>query len=203
MEALVDNGENWLEPLLEFRDHLAETIDPARKREFRDIKGRDGRVIRKKDGALAARTYKLEASKQMLVKLLRAQMAVRKNGPDQNAELISEAELHEIRRVWRTERQDWEDSVPQIFRAVSGTDLDWAVDDDANFDTEQKRLLASICNEYDVPFDLIAKMLEAERRAAGMARRAGIQKSLESVLSQEWRTEDEILNEENFKLTPA
>jgi len=45
MEALVDNGEEWLMPLLEFREWLATTIDPARKREFRDIKGRDGRVI--------------------------------------------------------------------------------------------------------------------------------------------------------------
>ena len=72
MEALVDKGEEWLEPLLEFRDWLATTIDPARKREFRDIKGRDGRVILKKDGTPAARTYKLEASKEMLERVLRA-----------------------------------------------------------------------------------------------------------------------------------
>lgn len=195
MEALVENGEDWLDPLLKFRDHLAETIAPARKREFRDIKGRDGRVILKKDGTPAARTYKLEASKQMLEKLLLAQQAVRLNGPNPNETLISEEELHEIRRLWRTERQDWEDSVPKIFRQVSGYDLEWPVDDDAHFDTDHKALLASICNEYDVPFDLVAKMLEAERRSAGMARRAGIQKSLEAVLSQEWRSEEEILTE--------
>lgn len=195
MEALVDNGEDWLDPLLKFRDHLAETIDPVRKREFRDIKGRDGRVILKKDGTPAARTYKLEASKQMLEKLLFAQQSVRLNGPNPNETLISDEELHEIRRIWRTERQDWEDSVPRIFRQVNSYDLEWPVDDDAHFDTDHKALLASICNEYDVPFDLMAKMLEAERRSAGMARRAGIQKSLETVLSQEWRSEEDILTE--------
>ncbi len=199
MEALVENGEEWLDPLLKFRDHLAETIDPARKREFRDVKGRDGRVILKKDGTPAARTYKLEASKQMLEKLLLAQQAVRLNGPNPNETLISEEELHEIRRIWRTERQDWEDNVPKIFRQVNGYDLEWPIDDDGHFDTDHKALLASICNEYDVPFDLIAKMLEAERRSAGMARRAGIQKSLETVLSQEWRSEEEILQEDRFK----
>jgi DNA sulfur modification protein DndC len=195
MEALVDNGEDWLEPLLRFRDHLAETIDPERKREFRDIKGRDGRVILKKDGTPAARTYKLEASQKMLEELLHAQQSVRRNGPNPNETLISEEELHEIRRIWRTERQDWEDSLPKIFREVNGYDLEWPVDDDVHFDTDQKVLLENICNEYDVPFDLVAKMLEAERRAAGMARRAGIQKSLDSVLNEEWRNEQEILEQ--------
>ncbi|MEN3332040.1 MAG: sulfur modification protein DndC [Blastocatellia bacterium] len=194
MEAMVDNGEAWLEPLLEFRDHLAATIDPERKREYRDIKGRDGRVIINKEGSAAvARTYKLEASQDMLERLLRAQQAVRRSGPNPNETLIAEEELHEIRRLWRTERQDWEDSVPKIFRQVMGHDLEWPVDDDVHFDTDQKTLLANICNEYDVPFSLVAKMLEAERRAAGMARRASIQKSLDAVLNEEWRSEVEII----------
>ncbi len=193
MESLVDNGEEWMEPLLEFRDWLATTIDPERKHEFRDIKGRDGRVIRKKDGTLAARTYKLETSREMLERLLRIQERVRREGPDANVSLISESELHEIRRIWRVERQDWDDSVPGIFRKVNGSDLDWPADDDGHFGADDKALLDSICREHEVPFNLIAKMLEEERRAQGMARRAGIQKALESVLAQEWRSEAEIL----------
>lgn len=200
MEALIDSGEEWMEPLLEFREWLYITTDPQRKREFRDIKGRDGRVILKKDGTPAARTYKLEVSKQMLEMVLQAQLAVRRDGPDPNVTLISEEELHEIRRIWRTERQDWEDSAPRIFRRVNGYDLDWPVDDDGHFDADHKTLLAGICEEYDVPLDLIAKMLEEERRANGMARRAGIQKALAAVLAQEWRAEEEILVEEPVQL---
>jgi DNA sulfur modification protein DndC len=182
-----------MRPLWEFRKWLYATTDPKRKREFRDIKGRDGRVILKKDGTPAARTYKLETSKQVLERVLRAQLAVRTNGPDPTVTLISEGELHEIRRIWRTERQDWDDSVPLIFRQVNGYNLDWPMDDDSPFDSEHKRLLSNICKEYDVPFDLIAGLLEAERRTAGMARRAGIQKALASVFAEEWRTEEEIL----------
>lgn len=195
MESLIDNGKDWMEPLLDFRDWLATTTQPDKKREFRDIKGRDGRVIYKKDGTLAARTYKLEVSKQMLEKLLRTQAKVRRDGPNPEEELISEDELHEIRRIWRTERQDWDDSVPRIFREVNGYDLDWPIDDDEHFGTEDKEMLASICKEYDVPFELVARLLEKEREANGMARRAGIQKALGTVLSREWRSEEELLSD--------
>ncbi len=105
MEALVDNGQDWLEPLLDFRQYLAETGNPEKKHQYRDIRGRDGRVIFKKDGTLAARTYKLEASQEMLRRLLRTEQQVQREGPDPEARLIEDEEILEIRRLWRTERQ--------------------------------------------------------------------------------------------------
>jgi DNA sulfur modification protein DndC len=194
MEALIDNGEEWMEPLLDFREWLITTTEPERKREFRDIKGRDGRVVFKKDGALAARTYTLDTSKVMLEKVLQAQKAVQRNGPDPDMELISVEELSEIRRLWRVERQDWEDSVPQIFRKVNDYDLNWPKDDDGAFDADQKELLSSLCQEHDVPFDLVARLLEVERQSTGMIRRAGVQKALQAVLSQEWESETDIMD---------
>lgn len=83
--------------------------------------------------------------------------------------------------------------MPQIFHQVTGHDLQWPMDDDGHFDTDDKELLASICKEYGVPFELVARMLEKEREANGMARRAGIQKALTTVLAREWRSEDELL----------
>ena len=44
MEALIDNGEDWLEPILDLRDELAATQEPSRKREFRNFRQRDGSV---------------------------------------------------------------------------------------------------------------------------------------------------------------
>lgn len=200
MEALIETGEQWMKPLLEFRDWLNRTTIPENKREYRDIRGRDGRVILKKDGTPAARTYKFEYSKHMLRRVLEIQQVVRRQGPDPNLELISEDELFEIRRIWRTERQDWEDSVPRIFREINGSDLKWPADDDAPFDAEHKALLSSICSEYDVPFELVARMLEAERQMKGMARRAGIYKALGAELAREWRNEEEILTQKPIQL---
>ena len=66
MQAMIDNGEDWMEPLLEIRDFLKRTTEPDKKREYRRIKGRDGRVFFKNDSELAARTYTLETSKKIL-----------------------------------------------------------------------------------------------------------------------------------------
>ena len=105
-----------------------------------------------------------------------------------------------IRRLWRTERQDWDDSVPRIFREVHRYDLEWPTDDNGQFDGNHKDILAGICNEYGAPVDLVAKLLEAERSASGRARRSSIQKSLERILAQVWRSEEEIVAEEEWQL---
>jgi DNA sulfur modification protein DndC len=195
MEAMIDNGESWMQPLLEFRDWLFESTEPSKKRDFRGIKGRDGRVILKKDGTPAARTYKLEVNKDMLERLLRIEAKVLRDGPDPDLQLISLAELHEIRRIWRTERQDWEDSVPRIYQRATGKDISWPKDDDGSFDEDQRLILDGLCREYDVPFELLAKLLEAERQTDGMARRADIHKRIRSLLNEEWRHEDQIVEE--------
>ena len=200
MEALIDSGKEWMIPLLEFRELLALTANPEHKLEYRDIRGRDGRVILKKDGEFAARTYKAEVSKEMLEQVLRIQRTLRSTGPDSHATLISPEELLEIRRIWRTERQDWEDTVPKIYRKVNGHDWDWPVDDDGHFDADHRMLLANICEEYDVPLELVARMLEAERQSRGMARRAGIHKALAAELAREWRSEVEILADKPIQL---
>lgn len=87
-------------------------------------------------------------------------------------------------------------SVPRIFRQSNGYELDWPADDDGHFDGDHKDLLGGICAEYDVPFGLIARLLEAERRAKGMARRVGIYEALAAELAREWRNEAEILAQE-------
>src|ERR1700744_275373 len=49
MEAMVENGEEWLEPLLEFRNRLSALQDSALWPSIRKYKRRDGRV-KVKDG---------------------------------------------------------------------------------------------------------------------------------------------------------
>jgi DNA sulfur modification protein DndC len=196
MESLVESGEEWLEPLLDFRDWLASTGDPERKHEFREIVGRDGRVIFK-DGNAVARTYKLEASKEALRRLLRAQQAVRTApGGDPNIQLIEEDELLEIHRIWKTERQDWSNSLLQIVEEITGVALVVPPDDDGGFDDEQKALLESLCAEHAVPFNLVARLLEMERQYTGKAKRVGITNEIESILHREYRPAEEILQTE-------
>lgn len=199
MEAMIDSGEDWMEPLLDFRDFLATTQDPEKKHLYRDYKRRTGQVS-VKDGKLIRGPYRLDFCKELLQRLLETQLLIQKNGPNPNQELITEAELHEIRRIWRTERQDWQDSLPQIYTQVLGTSLEWLQDDIGAFSGQEYHLLNDICEEHAIPTDLVARLLEQERQMQGMQRRAGIFQRIDGVLNQEWRDEATIRTAYNLPL---
>jgi DNA sulfur modification protein DndC len=199
MEAMIDNGEEWMQPMLDFRDWLAETQDPAKKHLYRDFKRRTGQVT-VKEGKLIRGPYTLEFCKEILSELLHTQKAVREDGPDPTIELISEAELHEIRRIWRTERQDWEDSVPQIYARVTRQQLAWLQDDIGAFSAQEYHLLGEICAKNQLPTDLVARLLEQERQMQGMHRRSGIFQRLDDVLREEWRDEATVRRAYNLPL---
>lgn len=194
MQAMIDNGEDWMQPLLEIRNFLKETADPKKKRLYRGIKGRDGSVRFKNESEIAARTYTLETSARILKDVLLAQKAINEGRPaDEREILISKEVIHEIRRLWRTERNDWDDLVPVIFREVFGSDLDWKTDDDGAFDSVQKALLEHKSEEIGLNPDILMKLLEAERQSFGHARRSKIHINIASILNEEWRSEEEIL----------
>ena len=169
---------------------------PSKKREYRGIKGRDGRVFFKNDSELAARTYTLETSAKILEDVLKAQKKINEQKPAGEREvLITKEVLHEIRRLWRTERQDWDDLVPKIYWNIFGKNLDWKKDDDGFFNSEHRQILEEKCKEFGVTEEVLMKLLEAERQSLGHARRSKIHKRIEMILNEEWRSEDEILQE--------
>lgn len=192
MESLVDGGEEWMEPLLEFRNELASHRDPAVKRTLREYKRRDGRIWRnKQSGDVVPGPYKLEVRKDLLRKLLDVQEQVRSEGPDPSTELILPEELREIRRLWRMEEQDWEDSVPKIYLDATGRELDWIHDDVTGFSTDDEQVLREVCGKHEVPPRLVAKLLDLERDMQGMSRRAGIYNKIEHVFREDWLDEQE------------
>jgi DNA sulfur modification protein DndC len=205
MEALVDGGEEWMLPLLEFRNLLASTQDPDKKAEFREAKGRAGQIRMKSggSGSIARGPYRFEFRQELLKQLLRAQKAVQENGPDKSMELIKPSELEEIRRLWKRECGDWDDSVPKVYREVFGTDLEWITDDLGGFSSEDARLLQSVCERHGVPPLLVARLLDVEREVQGMARRASVYVNLSHVLREEWRGEATVLQEMRERLKPT
>jgi DNA sulfur modification protein DndC len=198
MEAMLENGEDWLEPMIDFREQLASTQNPAVKLQIRELKGRNGQVRMKEDGkTIIPGPYKLDVVQKLLTRLLETQKQVRTTGPNPNEEFISFEELEQIRRLWRSEKQDWEDSVPRIYREVMGKDLPWATDEHPGFTNDDKVVLESIANQYDVPTNLVAKLIELERAHHGMSRRASIHQKLSAAFDEDWRTEEELLSKED------
>lgn len=196
MEAMIENGEEWLEPLLEYRNLLASTQEPSVKGQVRDFKRRNGQVMLKSDGGIVYGPYKMEVRKDLLRRLLAVQKKVRASGPNPREELISVDELREIRRLWRSEAQDWEDTVPKIYRDVMGEDLDWPADEIPAFSGEERKTLDAICAQYDVPASMVAKLLDTEREFHAMSRRASVHQKIAAVVEEDWRSEDEVLGEE-------
>ncbi len=193
VQALIDNGEEWLEPLLEYRDMLAETQVIENKHLYREFKRLNGKIKFKKDGSLIRGPYKFEYSQKFLRKLLEIQKVVRKNSPNPNITLILPEELHEIRKIWRLSRGDWKDTLPLIYHEVMGEDLDWSHDDIGSFNSSEHEILNKICVENYVPLRLVTKLLDVEREFQGMKKRSSIYTKIENVLSEEWRSEEEIL----------
>ena len=192
MEAMIDNGEDWMMPMLEFRDFLASTQNPETKGRYREHRRRGG-FVQKKDGKLIRGPYKLEFCKQLLRQLLETQQQVRQEGPEPDIELITMAELLEIRKIWRTERQDWEDSVPKIYQEIVGEVLDWTTDDLGTFTASDKAILEALCNDAGIPIELVAKLLDTERQFYGMNRRASIYDRIDAIFREDWRSEETVL----------
>lgn len=195
MEAMVDNGEEWLEPLLDVRDFLAETLDPERKKVVRDFRRRTGRVTLNRSGdGLIPGPYKFEFRQEVLKRLLEAQKEASNLVVDEPAPtLIYEAEIHEIQRIWRRELGDWGNTAYRIVKEVLGNDLYAQKVDDFEFSSRDGDILRQICDEHDIPLQLLGELLDAERSVQGMRRRTSIHNRIASILEKEWRSEEEVL----------
>lgn len=194
MEAMIDSGEDWMIPLLDFRDWLASTQDPAVKSDQREYKGRDGTIKITDDGRLRYRTYTIEFSRKMLRRLLEAQSQIQVEYK-RDFSLIGEDELREIRRLWLTERQDWEDSLPTIYQETTGHKLNWERDDLYVPGQLESELLRNLCTEHGVPLQLVQKLFDAEWQHYGMRRRVRIHKAIEKAFREDWRSIDEVRTE--------
>lgn len=203
MESLVEQGESWMRPLLEFRNLLAETTKPERKREFRNYRRRTGRIsfargdLQDDDGNSARKhipgPYWMRYRREWLERLLGLQRDLRDTGHD--LELITEDELHRIRREWLNDpnEPDWEDQLPAIYRRVFDADLDWVRNDAGAFTQPDADLLDELEGKYGVSGTLIRKLLDLEVSMDGLAKRRGMTDRIHSILNEDWESLETVL----------
>lgn len=196
MEAMIDSGEEWMIPLLDFRDWLAETQDPSTKPDEREYKGRDGRVRFSPSGELLWRTFTPKKSREILQRVLETQYEIQESHPEM--EIISEDELREIRRLWLTERQDGEekrDFVVEIYEQVTGKRLDWEQNDVSIPGQLDLEVMQRLAPKYDIPVRLVERLLDTEWQHYGMHRRGSIHKSIKKIINEDWRSLEQIREE--------
>jgi len=192
MDGLIETGHKWLIPLKQFRDELYETTIPEKKDKYRSPKGRLGQIKVFFDDAGNARAsqgpYKMEYRQSFLKKLLEIQRDLVAEETAAGIELISKAELEQIRVEWRRDpvEPQWDDPLPGIYAEVFGERGNWREADDATFTGTEATLLERLQESHGVPKELVMKLLELELSMEGLARRSKLLDRIASILGEDW-----------------
>ncbi|KQB91443.1 DNA phosphorothioation system sulfurtransferase DndC [Geobacillus thermoleovorans] len=196
LKGFIESGDEWLTPLLKFRNWLLENRD---KEDYREKKRANGSVylIGDEDNKrLGLGPYTLEHRKEILRKLLETEKQLQH--PHQpKYELITIEELKEIRKIW-FEKGDWEDSVLAIYEEVYGHRPNWDIEESKFLESEDIKLLKKLCHEEEVEFELVQKLVNLEFQHYGYKHRYGILKDINRILNEEWLHFDQLQQGDNY-----
>jgi DNA sulfur modification protein DndC len=196
MTAMIQNDseKEWMMPLLDLRNALdfrnnATVDDPMNSdhhlRDFRRMSGVT--QLMTQDNKFVPGPYHQEARAEWLRKLLKAQTWIRKNGPAdvRNIELIRLDELQEIRRLWVVDKHEREDILPGIYKEATGEEyLGRPLDDQSLLGPEQMAVLASLCGDDRLHYELTRELLSVTVQQQASARRAGLYERLEKSIKR-------------------
>jgi len=204
IHGLIESGDKWMQPLLDFRNALFESTIPENKNKYRNFKRRTGKVTyANNDSSENENTisntqkhipgpYWLKQRQSWLKELLQ----IEKNLRDTNHHitLVREEELHAIRQHWLRDpnEPDWADSLPRIYSEVYDTEIDWIENDAGAFTEPDAILLKELGGKYNIPAELIMKLIEVELSVSGLGKRTGILRKIDSVLRKDWGSLEEI-----------
>lgn len=195
MTAMIQNDEEkeWMMPLLDLRDALDFRRD--HKGEYAANADYDIRDFRRMSGAVQVMAggrpipgpYIQSAREEWLKKLLEAQTYIRQSGPPEvrKIELITLDELQEIRRIWVVDKHELEDSLPRIYREATGVEYPGRpLDDNLVIGEEEMHILADLCGDDRMHYELTRELLSITRQQRNTARRAGLYEALEKTFSR-------------------
>ncbi|SKB62632.1 DNA sulfur modification protein DndC [Parapedobacter luteus] len=171
MEALIENGEDWMEPLMELRDILARSRDDENLREKRR---RDGTIT---EGILGPYIPSFRA--EFLEGLLKAQKEIQEEQPEIN--LINYQELVAIQVLWYRDNI-FNYKVADIYNKVYGTDIKLDAADERII--KEKELLKQACVMNPKDFELINELLALQKTRTILMNSRGLQTDLENRLKQ-------------------
>lgn len=133
MSAMIanDDEKDWMLPLLNLRNEIdvndanrEKKLDKLRRdkarRDFRRMNGTLTVHISRHGADIVPGPYIQSFREELLKKVLEAQVAVQKMGPQEvkDLELLPLEELEEIRRIWLEDKLEVEDSLPAIYEKV-------------------------------------------------------------------------------------
>lgn len=159
MENLIESGEDWMEPMLDFRDYLAEVRNDESKRMD---------VSRNNQDRLGP--FKYEVRAELLRMLLEVQKEIQAEDP--KLELISKQELAAIQVQWNYDGC-FDHNVSTIYESIFGKPL-LMNEEGKKQEAEELKLLEEICLKEGINPDHIRTLMETEKSNAHYLRRGSI-----------------------------
>ncbi|WP_026079526.1 DNA phosphorothioation system sulfurtransferase DndC [Spirulina subsalsa] len=202
-----DHEKEWLQPLIDFRLEL-DIRNDRDKRDFRRLHGRVELFERNVNGEISVEPipgpYTKYWREHWLRRVLQAQETIRNTAPDdmKDITLITTEELSEIRRIWVEEKYEFDDSVPRIYKEVTGktfVDPRPGADEHSILGPDEWATLADICGEDAMHLELMSKLLGTERKYYTKARRSGILGDLEKCFETSSRSKEEAIQHAHYK----
>lgn len=155
MENLIDNGEEWMIPLLEFRDELVE------------IRNNDeNRMTRSRLNSERLGPFKYEIRAKLLEKVLEIENLT-------NLEIINRQELAAIQLQWNYDGC-FEFSVTDIYKRIKNKALMLDNKKQAEKEKEELNLLKTVSKDYNVNPNHIRELMLTEKEYVTFLKRRNI-----------------------------
>jgi DNA sulfur modification protein DndC len=212
LHGLIESGEEWMRPLLAFRDEMYFSSLPENKKKYRNTKRRSGKVeVQNKYESGVGRTneldydedgnvkhvpgpYWLKVRQTWLRELLEIEKTIKDSG--RSIELITRDELRAIRQEWINDpnEPDAEDSLPEIYSKIyPNDDITWQKNDLGFFGDGGIEAIIKTAHSNNVPSELLQKVINLEIEVSGLGNRRGITNKLESIFKRDWGSLEEAL----------
>ncbi|GAB2528078.1 DNA phosphorothioation system sulfurtransferase DndC [Spirosoma aerophilum] len=177
MEGLVLNGDDWMEPLMEFRDVLIATRND---RTYREMRRRTDSPFKEEDPTTWG-PYTPTARAEFLTMLLRAQRDIQLS-QGEDMQLISHQELVAIQLTWYRDGI-FNVKVADIYNQINEQKI---VISDKYTDKyrHEEQLLREVCADHPEDFDFIQECLVLQRNKSLMMRKRGLKDELELHLER-------------------
>ena len=176
LKNFIDHGASELIPLRDFRNWLIELRANPKSRDYRR---RNGSVYLTSTGEYGRGPFTMEARKEILKRLLQLEV-------ETGFELITLDELKMIDKLWEDEGDLSRRSLVEIYAEVKGKKLPWDAYKKAKYDEGTVTLLNNLCEKYDVPFDLVSKLMITVDNSKFYTRSAVAAKNVERILNEGW-----------------
>ena len=176
LQTFIDRGETWLVPLRNFRNWLIGLRSDPNAREY---KRRNGSVYRKPDGTIGQGPFTMETRKEMLRRLLQLE-------EETGFSLITIDELKQIDLLWDNEGDLSRRSLVKIYSSVKGKQLPWDEYKRPVFPNDIIAEIRRLCEENDVEFELIAKLIVEIEANKNYTNASMIPRAFDRVINQGW-----------------